>query len=945
MSVLDAFVAFDLETTGLNPEHAEIIEMGAVKVRNGEVTERFSQLIKPEHHIPLRITRLTGISNEDVRDAPDIYEALPAFYDFIEDHPLVAHDASFDRAFLEQYGPLPDHLYDSLELARVVLPRLINHKLETLLKCFQIELKRAHRAEEDARGVALVLLALIDLLKDKGLAVVQWLVLLGQESSSNLYDLFVALVLELSRGALRTKIRTHRVDPNYLRAFFNVGGVGEPEKPAQRTSDPLNAQKLRSLFDEGGRLQQRISGYELREQQIQMMEGVCEAFSQSAFLVVEAGTGTGKSLAYLVPAIHWAIQNHERVVVSTNTKNLQEQLFYKDIPELQSALEVPFLSVLLKGRSNYLCLNKWYTALSQLNLTFTPQERKAALPLVIWLEETETGDIAENNGFQRTRNTSLWNKVCSETGYCLGQKCKHYRSCFLMNIRRTAVNAHIVVVNHSLLFSDLASENAILTDYQNLILDEAHNVEKVATHYLGRDLSIWRIRNLVNRLYAREVVEIGVLVSLRQYLDQAKSDAPFETQITRLIELCQSVWRDGQDLFDAVVQMMSEHLDTETPYSRKIRYKAEQQVFEPLSPVIQDFLTLLTRLGSELEMLVEWLKDLPNEAFTMQDEITANLEGRLVDVADIANDLAFLTEAEDDAYVYWLELPSREKSYDVRLYAAPLDISEHLSTELYDRLRTIVFTSATLTIQGRFQYFLRRLGLDQEHQERVQMLAVGSPFDYEHQVLVAVPAFVPSPKSPTFSDAVEEVIEALTTKIKRGTLVLFTAYGMLNRSYNTLKEKLEMEDIQLLGQGRDGSRTRIIDEFREDASSVLFGTDSFWEGVDVAGAALEMLILVKLPFAVPSEPIVAAQMERLEKQGKNSFMYYSVPEAVIRFRQGFGRLIRNKTDQGIVIILDHRVIKSRYGEVFLNSLPTKTQSFSSQQAMITEIKRWFDVGR
>lgn len=941
MSVLDTFVAFRLETTGLGPQSGEIIGLDAVRVRGGKVAGRFSRLVRPQRRVPAAVARRTGIGAEQVEGALPIQDQLPAFSHFLGDDPVVAHDAAAQGAFLEQHGPLPDPLYDSLELARVALPRLINHKLETLAGYLGIALRGRRTPPQGARTTAEVFLALVDLLRQKGLPVLQQLVLLSDSSDSNLHELFSNLALELSKGALGRKIRAPRTDPHYLRALFNIGGTDEPGVPPPHTVRPLDIARTASLFEEGGPLEQHLADYELREPQVKMTQAVCRAFNQSAFLLVEAGTGTGKSMAYLIPAVLWAVQNRRRVVISTNTKNLQEQLFYKDIPELETALGCSFLSVLLKGRANYLCLSRWRTALTQPQHTFTPQERKAALPLVVWCDETQTGDVAENSGFHRGRHAGLWAKLCSEPGTCLKQKCKFRDTCFLVSIRRKAMGAHLVVVNHSLLFSDLASDNAVLGDYVHLILDEAHNVEKVATQYLGKEFSIWRMKNLVNRLYSKDVVEIGTLVLLSQHISQAKTDAPFAVQIALLVRLTQTLWRDGQHLFEAMGRLMTERFGDESPFTQKVRHKAQERVFEPLAAQIGDFSAQLAALAAELGKLTEWLRELPDGSFPMQDESMAGLEGAIVDASAITADLAFLTQAQDEGYVYWLERPSRDRASDVRLYAAPLDISQHLSNALYGRLDTMILTSATLAVGGRFDYLLGRLGLDREHGERVQTLAVGSPFSYQDQVLVGVGTFVPSPKSGAFPGAVSEIILSLTTQTRRGTLVLFTAYDMLNGSYDALKDRLQTEGIQLLGQGRDGSRSRIIDQFREDASSVLLGTDSFWEGIDVAGASLQMLILVKLPFAVPTEPIVAAQMELLEKAGKNPFTHYTVPEAVIKFRQGFGRLIRNKSDYGVVVILDHRVLRSSYGPAFLSALPVQVQPFPSQEAMVADIKQWF----
>lgn len=947
MSFLDTFVAFDLETTGLDPPSAEILEIGAVRVQAGEPVAQFDQLVCPKHGIPLTISRMTGIYPDHVREAPEAAEAAVLLKSFVGEDPLVAHNAPFDLSFVNAVCPSPlrQRIYDSLELSRILLPRLMDHRLSTLLRFFQIETEEHHRAGEDAWGAAQVFMRLVDVLREKPLTVVQHLLRASVEADTPLRDVFEEVAGEQARGALSTKIRGGKVDPDCLRTFFNIDG--EPSKEERSRSGvpkPLDVEKILDLFKNDGALAGNIPGYEKRAPQQEMTEAVCKAFNRSELLVVEAGTGTGKSMAYLIPAIYWGVTNSDRTVISTNTKNLQEQLFYQDLPQLRSALNLPFTSVLLKGRSNYLCLNKWNQVLREGDLSLTGEEKRMLLSLIVWAEETETGDIEEHSGFRLSKGMSVWSKLCSEAGSCMGARCPFADRCFPIRARRAAQRSHIVVVNHSLLFSDLSSENGILGDYRHLILDEAHNLEKVAAQYLGRELSIWRIRNIVQRLYSKNGVETGLLVSLRRRLSgiSAKKGMrkAFLSQVEYLIELSTPVWGIAQDFFRALIEQMDDRRGP-TPYVQKIRFQGAPNLFSSVRGLLDELIDHLTRLRTELAKLCDWLREGASDAFPFYEEILADLEGRRQECQEILQDFMFITSAEDDAYVYWVELPRQEESIDLRLFAAPLDVSRHLSEGLYERMATMVFTSATLTIRGNFKYVMLRLGLESLEADRVQTLRVGSPFDYARQALVCVPSFLPSPKAQDFQDAVERLIGEIASRTRRGMLVLFTSYGMLNRSYQRLQSMLNAEGMLLLGQGLDGARSHIMAQFKEDRSSVLFGTDSFWEGVDVPGEALEILMIAKLPFAVPTEPLVAAQMEKLEQEGKDPFLHYSVPEAVIKFRQGFGRLIRHRADRGVVVILDTRVVTTRYGRVFLDSLPTDHRVFGSIEEIAEGIEQWF----
>ncbi|MCK4590866.1 MAG: hypothetical protein KAT86_03860, partial [Candidatus Latescibacteria bacterium] len=556
--------------------------------------------------LPPAITHLTGISKKMVTHSPPLEQVTPSFAEFIGEFPLVIHNAPFDLSFLQKHPEIyfSQQVYDSLELARLVLPRLVNHKLQTLTRFFQMK-QPAHRAVSDSRAVALIFLRLVDLLLERDLASIQRMLNIIQGTDSSLTGLLAEVATVVAKQSMLTKIKSKEIDTTYLTELFNIGGreameplLGEKEpSPSQE----LDLKSVLSVFDTSGLLQQQLKGYEKREEQLAMVKAVAETFNQAELLMVEAGTGVGKSLAYLVPAIYWAVQNHDRVIVSTKTKNLQEQLFYKDLPELSRILDIPFRSVLLKGRSNYICLNKWYTALNQIEIAFSPPERRELLPLVAWLEETQTGDIAENSGF---RSKPLWSKLCAESNYCLGQKCKYYQKCFVMKVRREALRAHIVVVNHSLLFSDLCLENGILGPYQNLIFDEAHNIEKVAAQYLGRQVNIWRLKALTGRLYFKGLTETGILAFLRSQLTQRGSQAlqskAFLPQVERLIDLSQSVWQETREVFSQLIGWLSDRFpeDIETNYSRKIRFKGEDQVAHTLAAETETFGDLLGKLAA-----------------------------------------------------------------------------------------------------------------------------------------------------------------------------------------------------------------------------------------------------------------------------------------------------------------------------------------------------------
>ena len=408
------------------------------------------------------------------------------------------------------------------------------------------------------------------------------------------------------------------------------------------------------------------------------------------------------------------------------------------------------------------------------------------------------------------------------------------------------------------------------------------------------------------------------------------------------MDTAENLYLKAQGFFENLTDLMRQKQGTRrNAYTEKVRYRPGEDTFDDVKDTLQPLSVTAAELGNHLQNLSEWLRDIPDDAFANQDELASELDGRAQECTDILTTLDALTSPTEDNAVYWMELPNRDNSSDTRLFSAPLNVSEVLREALYDTMNTIVFTSATMGIRGKLIYFLRRMGLDQLPQERVQTLYLGSPFNFETQALVCAPQFMPSPKSADFQTGVDDLLRDLALGVNRGTLGLFTSYSMLNRSYSAIKSDLQSEDIMLLGQGIDGTRASITERFKTDHGSVLLGTDSFWEGVDIPGEALEILCIVRLPFAVPSEPLVAAHMEELEKQGKDPFLHYSVPEAILKFRQGFGRLVRNQSDRGVVIVLDSRVLSTRYGRAFLEALPVSHRAFRTSQDMIHSINDWF----
>ena len=965
---LTDFIALDIETTGLMYTQEEIIEFAAVHFHHGEAVDQISLLIRPSKSIPAAITRLTGIGDADVAGAPSFSEVLPQIRTFLQDFPLVAHNSNFDLPFLEyharrvhgdfrnwdardkQFAYFPNPQFDTVLLSRIYLSFLPSFSLRALVDYFQFGLENAHRALPDAEAAGKLFLEIVERAVQTKFADVQKILQILEPTDEPVKTFFEYLVKFLATGKYSVPGGIDRAKFSIQANHYNI--IGETERPDFASDNvlPLDPAEVGNFFDEGGALAREFAAFEVREPQVKMARAIAEAFNESQFLLVEAGTGTGKSMAYLLPAIKWAVKNYGpygRVIVSTNTKNLQEQLFFKDLPILHSILPEKFKAVLLKGKSNYLCLDRWVTVMSDMQSRLTPQERVNLLPLYFWVQETETGDVSENSGFRAERNMGLWTKLIAENNYCSGKACKYYDRCYLMKARNNARDAHLVLVNHSLLFSDLAADNAVLAEYKNVIFDEAHNIEKTATEYLGVEITLWQFRDFLNKLYQKERHETGVLIQLGRRLEagqlqRSHLDA-LDKMLLSLMENVSDCRQSVQMFFAELTRMLREKHPAEgrQSYSDKQRYTAGDMLFEAVLPLYRQLSERVRRLQRELTDLIEYFKELPEDSFPYQRQLYQDLNAQSTQAEGLLNNLTFLIDADWDTYVYWYELPYRSDSDDTRLYAAPLDVGGILQERLFDHLKSAVFTSATMAVNKSFDYFQKRSGVHLQSPDRVSRLLLDSPFNYEEQVFLAVPSYLPDPGHPQYSGAVKALLEQLALRLNRGTLVLFTSYAMLNNVYQGIRQTFEAESIPLLGQGIDGGRHAIINRFKTAENAFLLGTDSFWEGIDVPGKALEMVLITKLPFDVPSDPVIQARSELIKMHGGNPFSEFSIPEAVIRFRQGFGRLIRSRSDYGAVIILDNRVVKKFYGRPFLNSLPARARLLAGEAELWEALSRWF----
>jgi DNA polymerase-3 subunit epsilon/ATP-dependent DNA helicase DinG len=824
---------------------------------------------------------------------------------------LITDSPSRARALLGDGGVLhAAEVWDVLELAGLVLPRCRTDTLDHVGAYLGVEPPDDDGLPARAKLIADTFQALVEQIEACGVTTLLTLNRLAIGLDWPLRSLFRAL----ERARPRSELDAALANAAPMGGWVAQGAIPKrPKQPAPEQAPPLDLDELASLFAVNSPLARALVGYEPRNEQVRMAQLVGNTLNTGGQLLVEAGTGTGKGLAYLLPAALRALQGKQRVVVSTATTNLQDQLFEHDLPLVAAALGpgAELRASVLKGRGNYLCLRRWQQLLQSVDLSI--EERTLLIKTLFWLPRTETGDRAELR--LTPGEEEAWLRVCAITEACTPTRCPFHRIgvCFLARARRNAEGSHIIITNHALLLSDLVTRARVLPEYEVLILDEAHHLEDEATAQLG-----WRVgeRELTNRLEALWTPghnSAGLVPQGVVFVTTANGMHLPEELASELADGERAVLQLGfhiRALFEAFARVLAEaemRDDQALRISTAIRAGGTWQEIEALWLDVQQ-----TALGVErvAAAVVDHLRDVP-PALERAKELIAELAAQIEYWREMRHRLTRALQMPPPEALYWLSISGRQRAPIIN--AAPLEVGTVLRERLFSVPQASVLVSATLAIDGSFAYVKERLGLPD-----ADYAALGSPFDYQQAALLYVPNDLPDPTQPGYQPLIERAILDVVTRLRGRALVLFTSWAHLRATYQALREPLLAQHITVLGQGIDeSSRTRLLDAFRRGSRIVLFGTSAFWEGIDVVGDALSCVLVARLPFSVPTDPIYSARAETFEEP----FMHYAVPQAVLRLKQGFGRLIRSRADRGAVVVLDRRLVTRYYGQVFMRSLP------------------------
>ncbi len=927
---MESIVAIDIETTGLDENREAIIEIAGVKFKGNRVEDEWTSLINPNRHVPEFITGLTGIEDAMLRQAPRLRDVAHELEAFVGDAPIVGHNVRFDVGFLQKQIPFAyNEIIDTYELAAVLLPNASRYNLGSLGKELGILLPATHRAMDDAKVTMAALNKLYQMARELPVDLLAEIVRLGEPLTWDANYVF----REILQARAKDGIQAKRVKKDSARFVDDnrYPPLENPEKPYA-----LNPEEVAALLEYGGPFSKYFETYEQRPEQVEMLKAVTDALSNGIHLMVEAGTGVGKSFAYLVPAALFAVQNNTRVIVSTNTINLQDQLIQKDIPDLRAALDLDLRAAVLKGRANYLCPRR----LESLR-HFGPRnadEMRVLAKIMVWQLNNQSGDRNEIN-LTGNPEREVWLRVSAEDDACTTETCikRTGGACPFHRAKSAAQNAHLLVVNHALLLSDIATGSKVLPEYSHLIVDEGHHLESATTNALSFRLTQVDLERMLKEVGGSSAGILGRVLTETHEALRPSDFGLLQQKVSRATDSAFRLEQLNREFFNTLGEFvaMQREGQPQSNYSWQARVLPATRTL----PGWDEVEITWGAAGETLNLLLTSLADIHKAASELYSDGHENLEDVIGDISNVyrrlseahANINGMISEP-NEGQVYWIEVnPNGNR---LSLNAAPLRVGPLIEKYLWHEKSSIIVTSATLTAHGEFQYLRNTLGADEADE-----MSLGSPFDYENSTLLYIANDIPEPNVSGYQQILDRSLIATAKATGGRMLVLFTSYTALKKTAQAVTGPLAREDIYVYEQGDGASPNALLESFKSTERAVLLGTRSFWEGVDVPGAALSVVVITKLPFDVPTDPLIAARSEMYE----DSFNEYYLPEAILKFRQGFGRLIRTASDRGIVAILDRRVLTKQYGRLFLESLPHCTIKQGPSTNLSREAGKWLGM--
>ncbi|OIK17155.1 ATP-dependent helicase DinG [Bacillus sp. MUM 116] len=924
------YVVIDLETTGNLPKKGDrIIQFAAVVIENGIITEKFSSMVNPKKPIPVFIEELTGINDEMVKDAPEFSEIAPMISQILEEAYFVAHNVLFDLSFLQEelqvagFEGFYGSVLDTVEMARILYPTADGYKLSDLAEKENLQHDRPHQADSDAEVTAELFLILLEKLASMPISTLRQLSQLSGGLKSDLQQLLDELFVE--------KDITLDVLPAGLEMFNGLAlkkmqPIRSIETEAEYLQYPEHEAKKIEMVKHG------FENFENRTGQFAMMDGIYHAFQKQEHLLIEAGTGVGKSLGYLLPSIFFSKQIGQPVVVSTHTIQLQEQIIKKEIPLLEKMLPFTFNSVLLKGRHHYISLEKFNDTLLDENDNYDTTLTK--MQILVWLMETDTGDKDELN--LASGGSFYWNRIKNEHS-AYSPSNEWLEKDYYQRAQKAAKYANLIITNHSLLLSDLSTNGIILPDFGYCIIDEGHHFEKVASQYFGFTLDYLATRMLLSQFGHYDQKQL--FYHFEELLQESHKGNLMQT--FELNQLVTDLFYEMDEFFQLIALYAKKLGGNKKGFSRtKVRFSDDIQGKEKSALVhsAERFAFLLkdlhSALSDRLARVIKKKEKLTHEQISLIEDMIRFLH----ELEELKNTVqaCFILKSE---FVKWMEVDYRSPQNVTSFIAKPASVAVSLKEKFFNKKKSVIVTSATLTVNHSFDYIKKEIGL-----QSASTMIIPSPFEYGNHVQLLIPEDLPEINSVSLDDyvvAITEHIISLSEATKGRMLILFTAYDMLKKTYELIKESGFLSDYAIFAQGiTSGSRTRLTRNFQRYDKAILLGTSSFWEGVDIPGEDLSCLIIVRLPFSPPDEPFTEAKCQYITQRGGNAFSEYSLPEAILRFKQGFGRLIRTASDRGIVIVFDKRILTTKYGNAFLKSIPAVPIKKGNIDELIEAINNW-----